>query len=153
MSIVSLLPLAIVAAIGADAGSARHHSHLPLIVLAQADADAAKLELEGSKWLLKQIHGADVDPKIPSSLEFDAEGNVFGDGGCNRFRGAAEIDGNAVKFGDLASTMMACEELNSKQEAAFHAALAETAAFRFEEQDLILLNSKEAAVARLSSMK
>jgi len=49
--------------------------------------------------------------------------------------------------------MMACEEHKSKQEAAFHAVMAETTAFRVDQGNLVLLNSKDEEVARLSPAK
>lgn len=149
MSIVHLLFLAMASTLGANAGVFDVPRQPPLPVV-QADADGSIPEIKGTEWLLRSLHGADVDPEIGSSLGFDDEGNAFGNGGCNRFRGSAEIVGDSLKFGNLASTMMACMEPNSTQEAAFHAALAETVAFRGEEADLLLLNSKDEIVARLS---
>lgn len=120
------------------------------VVLTQTATNEAGQPLSGTAWLLESLDGFEVDPAIGSSLEFDDDGAVFGNGGCNRFRGGATVDGNALEFGELASTMMACEEPNTRQEAAFHAALAATATYRIEETDLVLLNAEEAVVARLT---
>lgn len=152
MSIVALLPLAMAAAFGAETAPLARNPQ-PLLIMAQARADDPTPELAGTEWLLKSIGDMQVDPKIGSSLEFDDGGNAFGSGGCNRFRGPAEIDGTTLTFGDLASTMMACEEPNSKQEAAFHEVLSETVAFKFEEGDLLLIDSEDETVAKLSPAK
>jgi putative lipoprotein len=150
MSLVHLLPLAIAAVLGADIAPSGPAPHGHGMLWAQADSDDAMPELAGTEWLLKSLRGNDVEPEIGSSLGFDGDGNAFGNGGCNRFRGSVEIDGGTLKFGDIASTMMACADANSQQEAVFHEALAQTAAFRFEAGELLLLDAKEEVVARLA---
>ena len=77
---------------------------------------------------------------MTSTLAFDTDGAVNGNGGCNTFRGDVIIDGSSMKFGQLASTMMACEEAKSKQEAIFHAALSRTVSFALESGELSLLD-------------
>ena len=84
-------------------------------------------------------------------MVFNAEGGVNGNGGCNNFGGGVAINGTEIKFGDLFSTMMGCEEAKSKQEAAFHAALEKAEAFRLDSQELVLLDSAGAEIARLKS--
>jgi heat shock protein HslJ len=43
-----------------------------------------------------------------ATLAFPEAGKVAGNGSCNRFTGAAELNGRAIKLGPLASTKMAC---------------------------------------------
>lgn len=153
MSIASL-PLLAAVILGVHAGplvgTADSGARLP-VVLAQAGTAAGGIPLQGTAWLLKSLGGEDVDQEFGSSLEFDTGGAVFGSGGCNRFRGGVEIEeGDRLVFGELASTMMACEEDKAKQEAAFHAAMAATVAFRIEDAELVLLDEAGEAVARLT---
>ena len=54
-----------------------------------------------------------------------------------------------MKFGQLASTMMACEDAKSTQEALFHAALSQTASFLVKDGELTLIDASGKAVARL----
>lgn len=121
-----------------------------LVQSQQADEAAGNL-LAGTEWLLKSLRGTDVDPAIGSSLSFDGEGNASGNGGCNRFRGGVTIEGQTLRFGGLVSTRMACvEEEKTRQEADYHAAMAETAGFRVEQGELSLLNQEDEVVARLT---
>ncbi|RLD60044.1 MAG: hypothetical protein DRI95_16160 [Bacteroidetes bacterium] len=39
------------------------------------------------------------------------EGMIFGHDGCNSFRGGVEVQNDAILFGNLASTMMACPDM------------------------------------------
>ncbi len=65
-------------------------------------------------WLLKKINGKPVE--IPESrpypsLEVDlANKTFFGYGGCNKFHGSLELNGNTIETGSVASTRMACAD-------------------------------------------
>ena len=107
--------------------------------------------LAGTTWRLVALAGKEADTGVISTLVFNAEGGVNGNGGCNSFGGGVAINGTEIKFGDLFSTMMGCEEAKSKQETAFHAALKKAEAFRLDSQELVFLNSAGAEVARLKS--
>ena len=69
--------------------------------------------LEGTHWTLASL-GADRAP-VPQTqtepyLEFGAvPGRVTGSGGCNRLTCSYEKQGDAMHFGPIASTRMACE--------------------------------------------
>ena len=78
--------------------------------------------LAGTAWRLLVLDGKDTDAGVTSMLVFNADGTINGNGGCNTFGGDVTIDGATLKFGELRSTMMACEEAKSHQEAAFHEA-------------------------------
>lgn len=147
--LLSLLPAAVVLSAG---GTPTFESSEPWPPTAVQSGKAAEMDarsLAGTEWLLRSLRGMDVDLEIGSSLSFDEEGNVSGNGGCNRFRGAAVIKGQTLKFGDLASTMMACEDAKTRQERDYHAAMAETVAFRIEQRELSLLNEEDEVVALL----
>ena len=67
---------------------------------------------------------ADVDTMI----EFDIEGRMSGNVGCNGFGGEYSIDGDTIKFGPVMSTMMFCEAV-AEQESGTLAVLQETVSF------------------------
>ena len=74
---------------------------------AQAGADA----LEGTAWRAVELAGAPVE--APSDgrephLVFEAAGRLAGADGCNRLTGSYSVKGEAITFGQLASTQMAC---------------------------------------------
>jgi len=67
-------------------------------------------------WAIIEVNGTKIIPeefeKEHPRLEINiTEGKVFGHDGCNSFRGGIEVQNEAVIFGNLASTMMACPEM------------------------------------------
>lgn len=56
---------------------------------------------------------------VKQTITFDKDGTVFGSAGCNRFTGGYSVDGDSIKIGPLASTMMACEQPKMDAEAIF----------------------------------
>ena len=56
----------------------------------------------------------------PITLEFSTATDVGGSGGCNSFGGTYKVEDDAINFGELASTLMACaDEALMDQEAWF----------------------------------
>ena len=105
-------------------------------------------------WLAEDIGGAGVIDDLQTTLEIGEDGSVSGSGGCNRFTGSATIEGDTIKFGDLGSTMMACEEAAMDQEMKFHAALGAARTFRIDAEQKKLFLSDEAGkvVVQFSAM-
>ena len=79
--------------------------------------------LLNTEWLLEDLAGRGVLDRIQATLAFPGPNKVAGNGSCNRFMGAAEISGESIKLGPLASTMMACPDAVSNQERAYLKAL------------------------------
>lgn len=75
---------------------------------------------------------------------------VSGSSGCNRLNGSYELDGNALSFGHMASTMMACTD-GMELEKQFLDALAAVKSWRVAEQHLELLDTGGAVLARLQA--
>ncbi len=94
------------------------------------------IDLVGSEWLLENLEGGSPEHGR-ATLAFPETGKVAGNGSCNRFFGPAEIKGDAIRLGPLASTRMACAEQAMDQEAKYLEAL--QAAERFEWKDPYLL--------------
>lgn len=105
------------------------------------------------EWLAEDILGGGVIDNAQTTLQVAADGSVSGNGGCNRFSGKATIDGDAITFGPLASTRMACAEALMNQEQKFHDALARVAAFRVEPDTgkLVLLDGEGGELVRLAA--
>lgn len=88
--------------------------------------------IEGKTWRLIELPGqslAAIDPERAPSLTLDpATKRASGSAGCNRFSGTYEVDGNALTFGPLATTRMACPpEIMAVEDALLKALAAETA--------------------------
>jgi heat shock protein HslJ len=101
-----------------------------------AETKKAAIDLLGTEWLLENLEGGSPDHGR-ATLAFPEAGKVAGNGSCNRFFGPAEIKGDAIRLGPLASTRMACAEQAMDQEAKYLEAL--QAAERFEWKDQYLL--------------
>lgn len=120
---------------------------LALMVSGPVVAQAA--EPEGT-WIVEDIRGGGVMDSLRTTLEIAPDGKVSGHGGCNGFGGSAEIDGNAIRFGPLFSTKMACAPAIMDQEQKFHDALADVTAWQIEETGhLVLLDGNGEALIRL----
>lgn len=108
------------------------------------------LTLTGTKWSATMINtGTDAVASLVAGTEvnalFDAKGTVSGKGGCNNYNGGFTVDGNNIKIGPLASTMMACEEPVLKQEMAFFKALENSATYSIQ-SDKLELRSADGAL-------
>jgi heat shock protein HslJ len=63
-----------------------------------------------------QITAASID--FNTFIDFDEDGELAGNVGCNSFGGDYKVDGNQITFGSIISTLMACEDPIGAQEAA-----------------------------------
>ena len=59
----------------------------------KAASDAAGTSLVGTAWRVRALDGKGADPAVTSTLAFDTDGAVNGNGGRNTFRGDIIIDG------------------------------------------------------------
>lgn len=100
--------------------------------------NSASASLTGTEWVLQDLAGTPALPNVKATLAFPEAGRAAGNSSCNRFTGSAEVSGDTIKFGMLASTRMACvDSAVSSQETEYLKALA--AAKRFEWKDSALL--------------
>ena len=66
-------------------------------------------ELEETSWVLVSYGGIPVLPKTQPSLNFE-NGKAGGNSSCNHFGGDYRVRGNTIIFGNLAWTLMACQD-------------------------------------------
>jgi copper homeostasis protein (lipoprotein) len=89
--------------------------------------------LAGTTWLLTSLGGQPVvvtDPQRQPSLVLDEAANrLTGSGGCNRIMGGYQLDGDQIRFLQVASTRMACPD-GLDTEVAFTKALAQVVSWR-----------------------
>ena len=100
----------------------------------------ATMDLPGSTWELVAMGGEAVAGDAVPTLAFDEQGAVSGSTGCNTFSGEAAIDGNAVSFGPLVTTRMACADpaANAREEA-FLSATERVSAYTVDDQGRLVL--------------
>jgi len=99
--------------------------------------------LTGGEWIVETIGGAPVIDKSEATILFMEEGRVAGNASCNRFIGGYHLTGEGLSFSQMGTTMMACEEPLSLQEARFLELL--QAVFRFEisPEDRLVLHAPD----------
>ena len=124
-------------------GAPRHADiWLQRAVSPQAGNEAAAPNLVDANllgnWLVEDISGRGVIDTLQSTLSFDANGRVYGMGGCNRFTGAIKSSGDGLSFGPLAATQMACPPAIADQESRYFSALAAVRKARVDGAFLIL---------------
>jgi heat shock protein HslJ len=83
-------------------------------------------------------------PAVPDSgalITFNNDGTVVGNSGCNGFGGNYTVEGNQIKFDQITSTLMACEDSRMAQEEVVHQVLTDTATFKIESSTLTITNN------------
>jgi heat shock protein HslJ/uncharacterized lipoprotein YbaY len=77
----------------------------------ESQAEAA-VSLENTHWDLTALGDASIAANSPQTEAFfvldPEQRRVSGSGGCNRLTGSYEINGDQLKFGQMAGTMMMC---------------------------------------------
>lgn len=98
---------------------------------------AQSSSLTGSWRLANMTEGDSPMPMVPpQATELTAtfaDGRISGSGGCNRFMGGYEVEGDRLTIDQLASTFKACEQPIMNQESKFLQAL--QGAQRYEVND------------------
>jgi len=103
-----------------------------LIVFILSACSPGKTASIQGQW--KLISYGSVPNQIPAMadvetmIDFDKEGRMSGNVGCNGFGGDYTVDGDTLKFGPVMSTMMFCEAV-ADQESGTLAALQEMPSF------------------------
>lgn len=98
--------------------------------------------LEGTEWQLIQLDGRSVKA-APETFVLKLEnGSVSGAGACNRLMGSYKTgERRALKIGPVASTKMACPNLDQEQQ--FLRALESTTHYDMDGPMLLLLSNGE----------
>lgn len=81
---------------------------------AAAQSKVGGTTLVGPYWKAIELAGKPVptqDAKREAHLIFQPANRVSGSDGCNRFTGSYELKGDAITFGQLAATQMACVDI------------------------------------------
>ncbi len=102
------------------------------------ETNQSSVTLPGSAWEVTSFAGQPPLADHPITFEFDNEGNIAGDGSCNRFGGSCKIEGDKIEVGPLRSTRRACEPDIMQQEHKFLALLGATATWAIDGDELVL---------------
>ncbi len=114
-------------------------------------------ELLGSEWTLTLYNNGRGGLQTPLSdttitATFDPEG-LTGSAGCNRYRAAYELDGDAITIGDAASTRRLCANPPEimAQESTFLALLPDVVTYTLNGHQLDLKNADGVTLARFTT--
>jgi len=113
-------------------------------------AAGTEIDLDGTAWTVIEMNGEATPADAQATLDF-AEGQVSGIAFCNRFFGPYELDGEALSFGMLGSTMMAC--LDMEHEGEYLETLGTVAGYRVDADNLVLTDADGNAVLVFSPAK
>lgn len=111
---------------------------------------AVPAQLTGGEWVVESVGGASVGGDRRARIAIAADGRATGSGGCNRLMGRADINGEAITFGTLATTRMACVPAVMEQERNLLDALAATRSHRVTSATLTLHDASGAELVRLA---
>jgi copper homeostasis protein (lipoprotein) len=110
---------------------------------------ASNRPLEATYWKAIELNAKptpDQNANREAHLVFQAGGRFSGSDGCNRIMGTYEVKGDALTFGQLAGTQMACLD-TVVIEQAFRTALKDTSRWKIVGDRLELLDKSGARVA------
>jgi heat shock protein HslJ len=147
--VLSLLPVLLMACARRPAGEKTSATDT-----VRSEASVSSPELINTYWKLmslagKSVTGTDNQSEPHIVLKPDPK-QVNGSGGCNRFFGSYQTTGNALSFGGIGSTRMACPS-GMDAEGAFLSALGRVATWRISGQQLELSDSTGAVLARFEA--
>ncbi len=115
-----------------------------------ASGPSPRQRISGVPWAVTEIGGRTLIAEDPPTLALLDDGTFALFGGCNRFRGKAELsDGRIVFPSTLAGTRRACPPNRAKLEQDMLAALQSTVAYLRNGQQLSFMNEAGAVTARL----
>ncbi len=104
---------------------------------------ASTTGLENTRWQVTAFGPSSAPTPIVSgtnlSLNFEADGQVTGLGGCNSFGGQYKITADTIAFDELISTLRACVDTKvQQQEERYLAALNSTGKFKRDGNSLTI---------------
>jgi heat shock protein HslJ len=121
----------------------------------EASSPGSGVALEKTYWKAMELQGMAVEPAEAGRephLVFEAGGRLSGSDGCNRFLGSYELAGDAIKFTQMAGTMMACAS-SAQTQLAFRTALGNVSRYRIVGGHLELYDATGTALARFEARR
>ena len=97
----------------------------------------------GPVWVAEEIAGAPASGESPIMLQLGADGKASGRGGCNGYGGPYTLAGDALRFGPLAATKMACAPALMDQEQRYFDTLARVTRYAVADDGALLLETAE----------
>jgi len=102
----------------------------------------------GPVWVAADIAGTTAGTEAPVTLQLGADGRASGHGGCNGYVGSFTLAGDALTFGPLASTRMACASALMDREQRYFETLAQVAHYAVADDGALLLTTADGKTIR-----
>lgn len=106
-------------------------------------ADDAAETLDAHEWYLTTIYRADGYTQVMIKKAFinfqTVIGKISGNGSCNSFSGKLTIDGENLSFGNIFSTKMYCDDVQSIEDDFFRE-LGKVTRYEIKGKNLLLFN-------------
>ena len=120
---------------------------------ATVPTDNNQMDLANSEWLLQSFGQPGAETAVVSTssitLAFDGNGQVGGHSGCNSYGGSYSVQGRILKFGEINSTLIACENhAITDQEQKYLAALRAAGRFTADEASLAIWYEGDSSVLK-----
>lgn len=110
------------------------------------------VSLEKTEWRLVWLKGTKIETATPQQMPYIQleSGRMSGSGGCNRLTGGYELNGNNLKFSQMALTRMACLH-GGNTESQFVQALEDVSAWKIASGLLWLMDADGHVLAKFSA--
>ena len=103
-------------------------------------------EAVAGSWQLIQIGEAAIDAMAIPTLEITETGAASGSAGCNQFSGTVVVSPDEIRFGELATTKMACADPANALESRYLAALSAARTWMFDGDGNLVIEGGERLV-------
>ena len=104
-------------------------------------------DLAGSEWHPSFMRASDLPAGNHMVVQFNPDGRITGNGGCNQFFGGYTVSGNHIEIGPLASTRKGCPGLLLAETALF-ATLEAANSFEQDGTTLVLFDAAGITLAQ-----
>ncbi len=109
-------------------------------------------DLSATAWRLSHIGEMRVDGDTGLYVQFEADGELNGYGGCNRFFGRYQLAGNTIRIDPLRVTRRACQPQIMSFEISFFEALQSATTIARADSRIALRNDEGQATARFDAI-
>mgnify|MGYP000119512927 CR=1 FL=1 len=112
-------------------------------VIAPAEGAVPPRDLTVREWVVESIDGRGVVDNSRTTLTFDAQGQIAGRAGCNRYTGSYRLQGAQFSVHGVATTRMICVPALMDQESRFLRTLEAASTWRLQPDGSLLLSSPD----------
>jgi heat shock protein HslJ len=124
-----------------------------IVLMPQPSPPLPASPIEGRYWRATELAGKPApahDAKREAHLVLQAGGRFSGSDSCNRISGSYELKGEAIRFGGMVATRMACQDSVETQQA-FAAVIKNSSRWSVAADRLELFDSSGARLARFQA--